>query len=866
MTLAGVPPQQMRHFKAVIAGLKGIGYQGELLKTDYAIRDWFHPDRPERTVPAAAFGQTPVSYDNACFAVLLSNSKSDTDLIADYRALGAPRAFEVRDDCVLHWRVSSCPSIQDQQENIKPEDISAVFDRYADEWRPENVLRAKNITAPGPRQMDFIDLGLIPALEDNIRQKLDPLLGGILHGATKTHKRSTHRKPNFDELFRLVFRALTGKVMFDRGLRGFRSFSGFPDPDVLLQRVENHYRDRKPAVTDPATRQYVVQELWQSISFQNLSVAVLAHIWENTLVSASTRRSLSIHATPPAVARYIVNRLPIEDIPQSERRIVEPCCGCGTFMIAALQRLRELLPPALDEHTRHSYFAKMLSGFDIESFGQEVARSCLTLADFPNPNGWVLEQEDVFEDPERTPRFNRALDNASVILCNPPFGDFTPRDRKRYKLRSVHKPAELLLRILERIKSNALLGFVLPRVFLDGSGYRDVRHRLGERYEEVEIVNLPDKVFEQAEHETALLMTNRPRGSSRPVSVLHGKVKDADRSLFLSRHQVSREEKGIRTIDVLRDSIAVVDLNEIWECLAEFPTVRDATDGSIHRGIEWNIPLTRRDRKTGKWVPIPENTHLLISDTPKEGFKRGLKGGGRELFSFQCPRVSYLCVKPQFRRTNVPFERPWAVPKVVMNSKRKSRGPWRIAAFADESGLVCYQSFTSLWPNQGPDIWVLAACLNGPVANAFVSAHEGNRDITKETIQKIPMPLLSRESENELRQLVGQYVLTISGNGIDLPETGRRRLRGILRRIDGVLLKGYHLAPRLERQLLEYFRGHNRPVPFDFGDYYPADFKPYVPLWMYDSDEFQKSTAANFLKNAPTITDPELVAILNEIE
>ena len=186
----------------------------------------------------------------------------------------------------------------------------------------------------------------------------------------------------------------------------------------------------------------------------------------------------SIHSTPVSLARYIVQELPLGEFGEKERFIVEPCCGHGTFLIAALNSLRELLPTDLSPEARHNYFTQMLSGYDISSFAIEVGRLSLMLADFPNHNGWKLFGPSTGGNVFDSTTFDQALNKASAVLCNPPFADFTGYDRKKYGLQSVHKPAELLHRVLDKLNPPGVLGFVLPQQIIDGSGYRDVRERL----------------------------------------------------------------------------------------------------------------------------------------------------------------------------------------------------------------------------------------------------------------------------------------------------------------------------------------------------------------------------------------------------
>jgi hypothetical protein len=61
--------------------------------------------------------------------------------------------------------------------------------------------------------------------------------------------------------------------------------------------------------------------------------------------------------------------------------------------------------------------------------------------------------------------------------------------------------------------------------------------------------------------------------------------------------------------------------------------------------------------------------------------------------------------------------------------------------------------------------------------------------------------------------------------------------------MDAAVLKLYGLPVRLEKQLLDHFRGHKRHgVGCEFSDYFPADFKSIVPLHKYISSAYRRST------------------------
>jgi hypothetical protein len=95
------------------------------------------------------------------------------------RSLGAPLALEIQQSRVLVWPVRADSKAHDRPTVINANDVASVFHSHAGEWNPADMLRAKNILPVGPSQRDFIDYGLIPALESDLLEKLDPMLRRI---------------------------------------------------------------------------------------------------------------------------------------------------------------------------------------------------------------------------------------------------------------------------------------------------------------------------------------------------------------------------------------------------------------------------------------------------------------------------------------------------------------------------------------------------------------------------------------------------------------------------------------------------------------------------------------------------------------
>ena len=282
---------------------------------------------------------------------------------------------------------------------------------------------------------------------------------------------------------------------------------------------------------------------------------------------------------------------------------------------------------------------------------------------------------------------------------------------------------------------------------------------------------------------------------------------------------------------------------EIWEFLSDNPRLGDIAE--IHRGIEWNIPLKK-------------NLELFVSSVPRAGFKKGLVKSHGNLECYYGHGFVYLNVEKKFSRTSARLL-TWERPKVITNAQIIGRGPWRVCAFPDREGLVCNHNFIGIWPRDALTIEAIAAILNSPLANSALFVQEGKRHNRFRSIENIPIPPLEILDCRKIDELVkGYQKIRIERTDSLCKEMNNREFVKYLREIDGLILKAYDLPPRLERKLLDFFRGYTRPVPFPFPDYFPADFNPCIPLYQYLAMDMKQASAGELLKRIEPI-DSEVV-------
>jgi hypothetical protein len=119
----------------------------------------------------------------------------------------------------------------------------------------------------------------------------------------------------------------------------------------------------------------------------------------------------------------------------------------------------------------------------------------------------------------------------------------------------------------------------------------------------------------------------------------------------------------------------------------------------------------------------------------------------------------------------------------------------------------------------------------------------------------VPIP---SKLPNEIDMLVKRYTHLIGErSALFSPYFFAERANRALYEIDAAVLAAYDLPPRLERRVLEYFRGEKRPTLHDWVHWFPSDFHAYLPLRRYLSEEFRVATSGWALEAFKTLPDEE---------
>ena len=807
--------------------LEECGYSGTRLAKDFTVGS--------NVYPLVGFAGKPWDFDSACIAIVETTDKPSEDAARECRQLGTPIVWVRHNETVDWWtQHSTSPTLF----GSKPlSQFPSLVQQYKADLLPESVYRAKVLgRLPGAKQLSFVDVGLMPLLRDEAGKGLGTLVEDMTRATLKGLGRSHPGKAVLRDVFTHVFRLLAGKILKDKDVDGFSTID-LHDPGAILSAVTKHYNaavaDRKLSRKWKVALKPACELISTYGNVRVVSPESLACVYEHTLVDKELRKKLGIHATPPYLVDYIVWQLYdwIRQIPKEDRHVFEPACGHAPFLLAAMRMLRLEMQGETD-HRIHDYLKTHVHGVEVDDFALEIARLSLTLADIPNPNGWDLKQGDMYASNV----LGQEAARCRIILANPPYEKFTQKERVVYARAGVAlgantKACEMLCRTIPHMAADACFGVVVPQGLLHSKEATELRRTILSHFELNEIDIFGDKLFEKSDHETAVLIGRRKKTKGPSGTLWFRRIRNADMGAFRDRFAFSSQELVNVSGFMVNESadLRLPELNVLWEHLSAYPALGEIAtlgQGLFHKG---------KTLPPGSWT---------IREPADAGDVLGYSNVSEDLAICGSPKEVAINVSPSVVDRAV-AGLPTNKPQVLLNYARVSREAWRLKAILDEKGHAITSRFIAVRPTR-PEVtmWYLWAILNSPVANAYAFCHSGKRDILVGTMRKMPVPRWSSTRAAHIEQAAMRYctLATSPGQLFDATATPEGIKQAILE-LDASVLRAYDLPVRLERQLLDFFRGAERKgVGCPFDGYYPPDFRSIVPLHKYISSAYRRST------------------------
>ena len=788
-------------------GLMGVGYVRDALVWDYEFVAG--RNRVQKAELVAFSDVYRKDLATSCIAVKwCGNGESRHEWLRELSYIAAPLALISTPQLVEVWRVSGAEPAERAHEELDYRRLQEYFTENRLELEPKAVMAAKR----GERQLSFLDVDprLVEFAYDVTKKVLvDHFEGAVRRGKRELEERKEATEPHLERLPRIAIRMLAARVLEDKQLLEAEPLA---DAEELLRKAHEQFRQYFQATEleefPRAVAEAVLEELRRDVTFRSLTNDMLGYFYENALVRPELRRELGIYYTPRGLATRVLKRMPVEDIPADERYVLDGTCGSGNLLLAAHERLKDLLPVAESEEAKHKYLVEHLWGVDKDDFATEVARLSLLLFSLPFGDSWhvyprdflALRPEGLFETLPR------------IIVGNPPFREERSREGRRHQI-----AAKVVEQYVDWLAPEGLMGVILPETFLTNASCRRGREKLLADCDVMEIWQLPAGTVPESAIEICVLIARKRKtgaaGRTFPVRVDRVMARKRDKKRFLKEHRPSfsfvlRDQRVWRSHE--KRMMTASQFDSLWDRLCAAGTLVQHAD--VKNGIQ------------------PVGKAKFATEALGEGWKPWL-GGARwlepYLIDWKGQERRYILYPGNLHRPRLGLREKFDRPKLLMNASRSRSNPWRVYAAIDQDGCYPNESLNCVVPRSTEiSLEELAAVLNHPVANAWVDSRNPARRIKIKVIEGIPYPRLSSRARRKVVEIVrclarrkGRLVRAVSTTeAADLAN----EVRGLVRELDEILFDAYEVEGKERKAVLDLFSGFQRPG----WEWTEVDFRP----------------------------------------
>lgn len=183
-----------------------------------------------------------------------------------------------------------------------------------------------------------------------------------------------------------------------------------------------------------------------------------------SLMTEGSKNQKGSYYTPTNITKDITEKI------QENARILDPCCGTGSFLLSAAKKIKN---------------PKNIYGYDLDENACFIAKINL-IVEFKNIEFMpqIFNKDFLLEDNLRQ--------DFDVIATNPPWGAMTSKDyQKLYpQITSRESFSYFILKSEKYLRQNSKAYFVLPESILNVKVHKDIREFILKNYHIIEIKNI----------------------------------------------------------------------------------------------------------------------------------------------------------------------------------------------------------------------------------------------------------------------------------------------------------------------------------------------------------------------------------------
>ncbi|HEM55607.1 MAG TPA: hypothetical protein ENO30_02455 [Thermodesulfobium narugense] len=500
---------------------------------------------------------------------------------------------------------------------------------------------------------------------------------------------------------------------------------------------------------------------------KGIDIHKLGNLFESSL-NKNERKNKGQFYTPQNIVNYIISYLNID----STKNIMDPACGCGSFLLSIADVIKKNEGiPKFDN----------LYGIDINSNAVEITKLSLTIKSGFNKelikvlNSNIVVGNSIVENRNVDPlavdwkkTFSNIIKNGGfdIIIGNPPYitlkkNDFDPKESIYQKI--VKGPANAVIlmigKSLEYLKEGGILAFVLPKSVLHVNTYSRLREYILRNTSIIHILDLGIK-FKDVRGEQVILMLKKEKPT--PEHLIEIKVLK-DPNISLENHKSFFIKQN--TFHEFNNKILICDN---YSCYSIVDKIKST--GEQLRNIE-GIQIFRGLTLSSK----------ILHKTMKEGDEKVIKG--KSIAKFYIKDFNYVDIQ-HIEKLNKELLRKIRTKKIIMQNIYSSESG--IIAAYDEEGLITLDTVTNIIVEDDLFARYLLGLLHSKLINFYISFALFNRGrltmhLDQSYIGEIPIAKIENDNYYNIIDLVDRLI------------NQKLELKHILKAIDNEVYKIYNI-------------------------------------------------------------------------
>jgi len=386
-------------------------------------------------------------------------------------------------------------------------------------------------------------------------------------------------------------------------------------------------------VTEEAIDTFYGKPGYYEYDFKAIPADVLGTVYENYLgyrlaqskkklaiaKDAKKRKEQGIYYTPNFIVDYIVKNAlgPVLDKCRSiddlkKIKVLDPACGSGSFLIKALEiigdKYKEFNRP-VDTYVKIQIITENLYGVDLDEQAVEIARLNLMInaldsrVKFPSLSNNIKNGNSLISgtDEELKKYFGKDYRDKKpfnweeefpevfkqggfdVVIGNPPWVTVTHKEigqdmvgffKEKYagaegfKLNLFPLFVELGIDLL---KSNGIVSLIIPNRLFDTPSYKGVRAKFVNRYEILDIQNIPSGAFEEVVAGNIIITIQKTQNKNKYISISNFitkeitklNIKDIEKDKNLTININSKPESSTSVVKIKKSG--AIPLKEVCD-------------------------------------------------------------------------------------------------------------------------------------------------------------------------------------------------------------------------------------------------------------------------------------------------------------